>query len=695
MGRGGRWTALLWACVCGAAWGATDDVLPPRWVGLTQATPAPPLVNVVTEVSGDIVVRIQIPGYWAFVDSRGMRAALDGCVDTCDPGQPQVPRVVTSLRIAESGSVTVDVLARDGVERAAPGYVRAVLERRTPVAGDAARLVSEVSPAVGEGGDWYPAAPAALSDPFLFRTWRGVTLHTFPFQYDTLRERLFVASNLLVRVRMAASPGLNPLNVAPAAGHAVPEFTAMARHLFANGEPRSLRYTHVPEAGRLLIITADAFLGALQPLMAWKRQKGIPTDLVPVSSIGNTYTNIQAFVLNTYLSNGLAYVCLVGDADQLAYPLGTKGIMNNAVTPADPRYGLLAGADSYPEVIVSRMPGRTVADISNMVSRIIRYERDAGTNETWRARGCGIGAAQDLASDGFYDYQRIERIRTQLTNFTYVSVDQIYDPGANLAVLTNALNAGRGLVNYQGHGNASTLSTPSVPRVFVVADVLALRNVAQLPCVYITGCRAGQFHSGSDCLAEAWVKAGTAAAPRGAIAVFASSHDQYLLPPTVAQQESTDLLVGGDFQTVGALWGNGMMKAVSAFPHINPAAPGTVGEELYEQTHIFGDGSLTLYTATPRPLLVQHAGVRYTGQAQYGVRVPGLVGALCALYAADAGVLIGTAYSEADGRATIPLPANLGSESLTLTVTAFNRVASITPVTHREAWAPGMHLKVW
>lgn len=689
MGGGVKGVARMVLGVLALAGGLEWVHADPVWVPLGSDAPEPPRVRLVADLANESVVRLDISGYWREEGAAGSRFMLQGHAPTLEAGQPLVPVVVVHLRIADAGVPVVEVLESAGLDEAVPSCARAALTRRLSNG-----VAAVYAPAAVTGG-WYPVREAEGGPPFLLRDRRGIALRLHPFQYDAARGVMRVTTGLVVRVCTGGVGGLNVRGASPRVGAASAEFEALYQRLFLNHRERATRYTHVPEAGRLLIIAADTLLDAARPLARWKRQKGIPTELVAASTVGNTYASMLAYIRAAYTNTGITHVQLVGDADQLAYPPGTKGIMDNAVATADPRYALLAGSDYYPEVVVARFAGRTVAEISNMVSRSVQYERWATTNDTWRGRGCGVGASSDLGADGLYDYQRIEAIRSVLTNYTYTLVDQIYDPGANLATLTSALNAGRGLFNYQGHGNRVVLVTPSVPRTFQTGDVLGLANVGMLPAVNIVGCRSGMFLPTDDCMADAWMKAGTASAPRGAIAVFASAHDQYLEPPTYSQRASIELLAAEAFHSVGALWFNGMMFGVSVFPHTNPDTPGTVGEELFEQSHLFGDGTLVMGTDTPAPMAVNHRGARYADEKSYAVRVVGVPGALCALYDAEADALMGAAYADGAGDAEIPITTNT-SATLTLTVTAFNRVTVVTPVPYVEAPRPeGALLRIW
>ena len=100
----------------------------------------------------------------------------------------------------------------------------------------------------------------------------------------------------------------------------------MYRRHFLNYGMTQSRYTPVLESGEMLIITYDAFHSAMQPFVDWKIQKGIPTTIVDVSTIGNNSSSIDTYIDDFYASSGgnLCWVLLVGDATQIATPTASK-----------------------------------------------------------------------------------------------------------------------------------------------------------------------------------------------------------------------------------------------------------------------------------------------------------------------------------------------------------------------------------
>ena len=83
---------------------------------------------------------------------------------------------------------------------------------------------------------------------------------------------------------------------------------------FINFKPA--KYNPVSEQGNMLIITYDTFYNAMIPFVQWKNLKGIPTEMVNVSTIGNANA-IKTYIANYYNTKGLTFVLLVGDAAQV------------------------------------------------------------------------------------------------------------------------------------------------------------------------------------------------------------------------------------------------------------------------------------------------------------------------------------------------------------------------------------------
>jgi hypothetical protein len=413
--------------------------------------------------------------------------------------------------------------------------------------------------------------------------------------------------------------------------------------------------------------------------------------MVSLSQAGSTASNVYRFVRGYYETNGLTYLLLVGDSGQMPALLGTKGYM--AGDPTDLRYVLLDGDDMYPDAVVSRFPGATLGDVSNMVWRSIAYEKNPSPDAAWYHKGAGA-AGNTYLGGGFYDYSLTAELRTILMGSTYTEVDQICPTnGIDASMISAFLNDGRGIVNFIGHGDSvswnwsGALHAPN----FNTGHVFALTNTAALPFVIIAGCDGGRYTVGT-CLAESFLKAGAAGRPIGAVAVQAAFDEELADPSWVAQEETVTQLTSNSLHGVGPLCFSGVIKALDVCTNASP--PGTTGEEFAEMKHLFGDGSLMLYTATPTAMNVSHDGVAAVWQGAYDVSAAGVSGALCALYDAATHTLHGAVFADTNGYARIRLPTLSLTNSLTLTVTAFNRIPFVDTVLVSAAPPPGIVLQI-
>lgn len=566
-----------------------------------------------------------------------------------EAGEPALPHVARSIIIPDNAKMearVVDSKYRDFAEM--------------PIAPSKGNLLRTVNPAdvpyefgpVYQGSSWYPQQLVSLRDPYILRDYRGDVIDLHPFQYNPDSKTLRVYTSITVEVVNVGPGTVNVFGTRSSEIHLVDDFDQIYRSRFINYATAGERYDAVGEVGDMLIITYDAFATAMQPLVDWKLQKGIKTTMVNVSQAGATATQIRGFIQSFYDSTDMAFVLLVGDAAQVPTMSASGG-------SSDPSYVKLAGSDNYPDALIGRFSAESVADVQTQVERTITYERDA-PGLGWFDKGTGVASDQGPGHNGGeYDYQHMGKIRDSLLTFTYTSVDEIYDPGASASAVSAALNAGRSVVNYTGHGSTTAWSTTG----FSNTNVNSLTNDNMLPFIVSVACVNGQFAS-YTCFGEAWLRATHNGIPTGAIGAYMSSINQSWNPPMDCQDEVTHLLIHKTKTSYGGLCFNGSCKMID----IN----GADGVEMYDTWHVFGDPSVQVRTDDPQQMLVTHDGAVFFQSPTYSVNVAGVEGALCALY--YDGTLYGSALTDVLGSATIniqgPLP--IGA-LLTLTVTGFNK----------------------
>jgi len=375
-------------------------------------------------------------------------------------------------------------------------------------------------------------------------------------------------------------------------------------------------------------------------------------EVITTSSVGGTVSGIQDVIDDRYYSEtGLTFVILVGDIAQVpTYSGEYEG------ADSDPRYTMVEGDDLYPDLFISRISAANPVQVQTQINKFIRYERDPDAGGEWYDMATGVGSDQGTPPD----YELVELIRQDLLAYSYTHVDQIYEPTGSGADITTALNDGRSLINYCGHGSGSSWSNP----FFGTDDVLALDNGWAQPWIIDVSCSNGDF-SINESFAEAWLRHGSPAQPQGAIAMYSASTSTPWVPPTVMQAETADVLVAEEANLIGALCFYGIMAVLDEYP-------GPIGMRLVEQYNLFGDCTLQVRTDTPNEMAISHPPAVPLFAPTFSVET-GEPGVTCALY--SDGVLHGVGVTDAFGHADIALvePVTVEGE-VQLTVFGYNQL---------------------
>ncbi len=549
---------------------------------------SPVAVRVVENTTDRIVLE------YSFPRATATAVEVDGrpCVTLSVPhepslliaGAPELPHVTRSVIIPNEGTMQVAVV--DGEYQDAAGVAV------TPSKGNLLRTVDPATVPYHYGSAYgqdafFPGTLAELHEPYILRDFRGCVVDVFPYQYNPVRGVLRSYSRLTVEVKRIGGGGVNVLTGQPRALTAA--FNTIYKSHFLNyAEPA--RYNPLDEQGDMLIICHDPWIPNMQPFVDHKNDIGINTTIVGVSTIGNNWSSIKAYVQNVYNTSDLAFLLLVGDGAQVDTPTASGG-------SSDPTYSKLAGGDNYPDIMVGRFSAETAAQVDTQVLRSVEYEQNMSTTTDWFWRGMGIASNQGagMGDEGQADNVHMNEIRQWLLAYGYTTVDQIYDPSGTAQMVTNGLNNGRGIINYCGHGSTTSWGTTG----FSNSHVQALQNDNMLPFIISVACVNGQF-DGYTCFAEAWLRSTHAGEPIGAIGTYMSSINQSWAPPMEAEDEFNILLTQIEpnaYWSYGALCFAGSCSMMDAYG----GGPSGGGTQMFDTWHVFGDPSLRIVGVTTPP----------------------------------------------------------------------------------------------
>ncbi len=568
------------------------------WTNIGSAFPSPVKISLVSANIQNSSFTVDLKGFYLHdvTTPSGIQNTLsvEDATPILQAGAPDLPKITTSVIIPDNQQMEAVVTYSNYVD-----YPNIII---APSKGNFTRDINPADVPYVYGPEYtqnqfYPGNLVSMNDPYILRDFRGQTVITYPFQYNPVTKVLRVYNNLTVNVHATnAVPVVNPFVRMSSLNSVNKEFSNIYGGHFLNYAANH-KYTPLEEQGNMLIICYDAFMSAMQPLVDWKNDEGIPTTMVGISTAGSTAAAIKAYVTNYYNTNGLTYLLLVGDVAQCpTFTVAGGG--------SDPSYGYIAGADHFQEIFVGRFSAENVTQVTTQVNRTISYERNPQV-ATGKFNHCvGIGSDQGPGDDNEYDYQHQRNMLDKLTAYTYLSRAELFDGDqggvdatgyATANQLSTEITKGSGIITYCGHGSDNQFVTTG----FSNTDVAALTNTDMWPFIWSVACVNGNFTAGT-CFAEAWLRATSGGQPTGAVATFMSTINQSWNPPMDAQDEMVDILTesytNNIKRTFGGLSVNGVFKMNDSYADY----------DMTDTWTIFGDPSLMVRTDNPQYICVSH-----------------------------------------------------------------------------------------
>ncbi len=650
-------TTTLLSLILGFAFGS-------EWVTIKSDKAKPAQITLKSSDIQTSVIRFGLDGFYKIpVETpKGIQQliALPKGTRILEKGAPDLPKLTASVIIPDVAGMKAEVISSSYKEYQnidlAPS--KGLLSRDV----DPSTVPYEYSDVYKQDA-FYPGKIVELRDPYIIRDYRGQTVVLYPFQYNPVTKVLRVLDEVTIKVYKADNNGKNPLVRNRELTSISKEFRPVYERHFLNAN--QTRYTPVDEHGNMLIISYGDFMDEMQDFVDWKIQKGTPTEMVDVATIGNNSSAIKSYINTYYNDNGLTFVLLVGDAAQVT-PSYSYGDSDN-------EYTYLVGNDHYPDLFIGRFSAETGSQVETQVERTLEYEKNPYTDIDWFTVGIGIASSQGPGDEGEYDYEHIRNIHDDLLAYTYTDCHELFDgsqggddePGnPTPAMVAQAINDGSSIINYTGHGSSSSWGTSG----FSSSDVNNLTNEGMLPFIWSVACVNGDF-VGKTCFAEAWLRAENNGEPSGAIATLMSTVNQHWDPPMCGQDEMVDILVesypDNIKRTFAALSMNGCMQMNDEY--------GSSGVEMTDTWTVFGDPSVMVRTDMPDPIPATYDDVTFIGVDQITVTCP-VEGALVCL-TLD-GEILATAYVEG-GTATLQFPALEDYGIITITITAYNHIPHI------------------
>lgn len=440
-------------------------------------------------------------------------------------------------------------------------------------------------------GSITPETPAQLLDTYILRGHQVAQLAFWPVQYDAQSQTVQIYEQITVRLVI---PGAASRGASVVSDRASEAFEALAADTLLNYTPQVQLESDRSTGGEgYLIIAPDTYIATLSPFVDLKESQGFSVTVAGLSSAGTTPEAIKAYVQNAYDNWPIAptYVLLVGDVNNGGDSLPAfTGESTSRVT--DLYYGTVDGSDWVPDIFIGRLPARSTGQLTTMINNLVAYNNYSGS-ESWVKKAALLASSDSTywnVAEATQNY--VINNHTSPANYVgsypsdpQVGGDKLYAHtyGAGTSNVVSALNNGRALVTYSGHGSQVSWGGPALSQ----SNIRSLSNSGALSVVASFACLTGDYNA-TESFAETWLLQDG----KGAVAFIGSAANTYWGPDDSMERAMMDALYSGESSAnvVGAFKFAGLMTIES-----ERYGTGTAQSRYYwEAYNLFGDPSLEM-----------------------------------------------------------------------------------------------------
>ncbi len=295
----------------------------------------------------------------------------------------------------------------------------------------------------------------------------------------------------------------------------------------------------------VIIVTSSALAPAMENFRKYVARKGYFVTVMPTETIYARYAGndnpekIRNMLKEKFAQNGLKCVILAGDVQHVPHRFSYLPYSPYNV-PADwyfadldgtwdangnRQYGEMTGdsVDLYSDIIVARLPFDSAGNVANFLKKDSTYELLPDT-----------AYLNNVILPFEWLWQNIDFAGRIVNKNIALALGRMgtweVDSGLSMppATVVAALNAGRHLFHFAGHGSVtafgSTFSTSNLP---------SLTNIGKLPIVNSMACDCGNFDQ-QECLGEQFINVTNG----GAVSTALNARYGWGAPPTMGPSEN-------------------------------------------------------------------------------------------------------------------------------------------------------------
>lgn len=518
--------------------------------------------NVTSEmIDGEMLSAVDIPGERILVRE----------------GYPALPHVTRLYRIPNTGSVELVVNGAEFrlEESFYPVPVRS--EERTGWG------TPEKSPAVYGVNEWYPPSVAEISAPKVFRDFRVVTVTLYPVQVNTVTRQARFYDNISVDIVANDMPGENELllNRRPS-GKWVPMYNSFIENLDENALDDA---DYNPGSYAIICKNNATALQWADTLKEWRQRLGFTVNIEARDNWNSSTLRSYLQTLYTTSNPPLEFACILGDhTGTFAVPTNYSG--GDFSDDWDHYYADLVGDDDFEEIGVGRLSVGQAGQFPIILNKIMAYERTPYMDDpSWFTRAfLYAGISGNVSSNEILMLWAADMFR----NYTGVTTPQVstHQGGVSNQLIGERLTEGVSFFLWRG----------TVVGEMTDAAATSMTSSPKLPVVLTITCGSGSFQeegAGTN-VTEAWLRAGTATAPKGGVCCIGTATFNTHVPfnNTVAGGLAYAITNLG-IQHVGTALSAAKVELLRAFPGDN------TGSRFAAWNNLMGDPGLSMWTEVP------------------------------------------------------------------------------------------------
>jgi len=595
-----------------------------EWVPVDNSTSRAesPKVTLISDNPGSTVLQIDLSGFAMndLITPEKTFKSIDLFTDifTTKAGYPELPYIAKILAIPDQSGISVEVIETGQVNTFS--NISLPPARQSWWEGDAESAYIENMDSYSTD-EFYPAEYASVETPSVFRDFRISRVSVFPVRYNPVKKELQVVSSITVKVIYGKGEVVNP-KTSPKRPVAH-SFGKLYNGAIFNYKEVLNRLYDGREDGRelMLCIMPDEFVESFQVYADWNRQTGTDIHITPFSEIGATSSNpntVKDHISDAYFNWEIppTYVLVVGDKD--VFPIKTVSYPDYSF-PSDNFFVEVDGADYFPDMMIGRFTNQGDYRMQVMINKYQLYEQHPYTDETdWFKHGicCSNNDFESQVETKRFTYG------CMMEDGGFTKVDTLmsdgngwgYDCSMNVNDVIDAIEDGRGYLNYRGEGWYSGWSATCYN--FSQSDVASLNNGQKFTFVTSIGCGVAGFQSsGGNCFGEEWIQMGTITSPRGGCAFIGPVSNTHT---TYNNRIDKGIYVGmfrEGMDTPGQALVRGKLYMYNVFGNDYDT------EYHYQIFHVLGDPSLHIWKDVPLEVNVEHEAAIPVGNNQIEVNV--------------------------------------------------------------------------